>query len=180
MVPHSRRSALLAVVLLGSGFATEAYANCVRNVTSYTNVRSEATTNSTAVGRFYKSLPFPFIHRTVTGQSINGNKNWYQVTYQSNTRRYVHSSKVARTTTNGESPANARVSLSNASSYLNVRSRPGTCHAVINRLPHGASVIVTGSTPSYYDSAPQNIWAEIEDPNTGRLLGYVSNRFLRY
>lgn len=178
--PKTTRSVVLMIALLGASLVSEAYANCVRNVNSYTNVRSEASTGSTAVGRFYKSLPFPYIHSTVSGQSINGNSNWYQVTHNRNTRRYVHSSKVARTTTSGHSSRNAQISLSNSNSYLNVRSGPGTCHSIRSSLRHGTSVIVTGTTPEHFDSAPQNIWVEITDPGTGRYLGYVSNKFVRY
>ncbi|MBX2879669.1 MAG: SH3 domain-containing protein [Granulosicoccus sp.] len=174
------RSVMLMIALLGAGLASEAYANCVRDVNSYTNVRSDASTKSAAVGKFYISQPFPYIHRTVTGQSINGNSNWYVVTHNRNTNRYVHSSKVARTTTSGHSSRNAQISLNNHSSYLNVRSGPGTCHSIRSSLKHGTSVIVTGSTPEHFDSAPQNIWVEIKDSNNNQYLGFVSNKFLRY
>lgn len=173
-------SLITLVVLIGAGFAQNASANCVRNVSSYVRVRAEPNTNKAAVGKIYKSQPFPYINGTTSGQSISGNNTWFQITYNQNTRRYVHSSKVARTTPDGITPDNATVKLRSSSSYLNVRSGPGTCYSKRGSIRHGTVVGITGLTPQFYDYEPQGVWAEVQDINSGRYIGYVANRFLRY
>ena len=175
-----KKLTLATVMIMGMGSLQSAIANCVRNVSSYTNVRSATNTFSDPVGKLFVSQPAPFIHAVHSGQRIDNSTSWYQITFSRNTRRFVHSSKIARTTTNGVDETDATVSLSSSSSYLNVRSGPGTCHARRSSLRHGTRVKVTGLTPPFYDHSPQGIWAELRDASTGRYIGYVANRFLRY
>jgi uncharacterized protein YgiM (DUF1202 family) len=144
---YAKKIALTVLMIMGMGLLQSAYANCVRNVSSYTNVRSSSSTYQDSVGKLFKSQPAPFINGTTTGQSIGGDNNWYQITFERNTRRYVHSSKIARTTPDGITTADATVNLSSSSSYLNVRSGPGTCYSRRSSLRSGTRVKVTGLTP---------------------------------
>lgn len=168
---------LACLILIG--FAQTTYANCIRNVSSYTNIRTEPNTYRAAVGKLWKSQPAPYITGTVNGQSIGGNNSWYRFYTSRLGDVFVHSSKVARTTTDGIRDTAATISLRYASSSLNVRSGPGTCYSVRSSLRNGTRVTVSGMTPSFYDSAGQGIWAEIKN-SSGQNIGYVSNRFLRY
>jgi uncharacterized protein YgiM (DUF1202 family) len=105
------------------------------------NVRSGPGTTNTIIGNLSHGA-------SVTVNTENS--AWYKLTYNGNTG-YVSSAFITLDSTQTTNPNQPKtVYVNTPGSTLNVRSGPGTGHAVIGNLSHGAKITVTDENKEWY------------------------------
>ncbi len=113
------------------------------NCTSYVNVRSGPGTGYAKMGTAPKGATYPVLAKT---------GSWYKISFNGRTG-YVSGSYMAfyaATKPAAGAVTSSQGKIVNCTSYVNVRSGPGTSYAKIGTAPKGAIYSITGKTGSWY------------------------------
>lgn len=123
----------------------------VVNITSYLNVRSNASTNGKILGSLHKNDKVDIIGQT---------GSWYKINFKGKTgyvsKDYVTKGTTSTKTTKTETKSNANTQkvishgTVHVSSYLNVRSNASTRSSVLGRIYKNQKVDIVGQTSSWY------------------------------
>ncbi len=140
---------LLVVALLFMPLTTFAQSattqvGTIVNCTSYVNVRSGPGSGYAKIGTAPKGAVYPVLGTSGPWVKIsfNGRTGYVYKTYIKITTQTVSSTPTTTGTRTGV--------VVNVTSYVNVRSGPGSGYAVIGTAPKGAAYSVTGQSGSWY------------------------------